>query len=380
MVGAAGPNREPDDGLTLDLSGYLILPGLINAHDHLDFSIFPRLGRGPWSNWRAWGAIMHRTQRPCIENCLRVPHHVRLWWGGIRNLLCGVTTVSHHNPYAPEVFDGDFPVRVVREYGWAHSLADPHRVVELFRQAPAHCPFILHLAEGTDAASEREFDELEHLLPLDNRTVMVHCVGFTPSQWDRAARVGAGVLWCPSSNMYTLGRTLSREQVMTFPNIALGSDSPLSGIGDLLDEIRMAYDEFGIPAPLIYEFVTSRPARLLRLTSGEGMLQPGSKADLIVIRDAQLTPAQTLVQLKWRDIELVMKGGRIVLLSPALAGRVPGELKTGLEQISIDGTVRLVRAPVADLWSETFIALCRQPQLSGRMLLTGSSPADSLAS
>jgi len=365
MTGIAGPRRR-SDGTTLDLSGHIILPGLINAHDHLDFSIFPRLGRGPYPSWREWGADIHRSEQSSINECLRVPLEIRLWWGGIRNLISGVTTVSHHNPFHHHVFRDRFPVHVPHDYCWAHSLGEARSVVERFHQTPPDWPFVLHLAEGTDEASHRELDVLEHLVTLHDRLLLVHCVGMTQKQWERVARSGAGIVWCPSSNLYTLGQTLTSDRVSNFPNIALGTDSPLSAEGDLLDEIRLAHGQLGVPAPNLYDLVTSQTARLLRLKRGEGDLQSGFKADLIVSCDRGLTPAETLVQLSWRDIDLVMENGRLTLLSASLAERVPYALRTGMESIFVDGVERLVRVPVRQLWHETSMHLGRPPAIGGR--------------
>ena len=369
MIGVADQPQGSKVEATIDLSGYMVLPGLINAHDHLDFSIFPRLGRGPYPGWREWAADIHRSERSSIEESLRVPHEARLLCGGIHNLLCGVTTVSHHNPYLAHAFHAQFPVHVLREYGWAHSLSEIRSVVERFHQTPDDWPFILHLAEGTDEASQRELDVLESLVPLSERIILVHCVGLTPRQRERVASSGVGVVWCPSSNLYTLGGTLAVDQISIFPNIALGTDSPLTANGDLLDEIRFACGTIGVPAALVYELVTTRAARLLRLKSGEGSLQAAAKADLIVTRDRQLMPAETLVQLSWRDLELVMEKGRITLLSPALAERVPGSLRQGMEWVSIDGVKRLLRASVRHLFSETSAITRKALVISGKEIV-----------
>ena len=87
-----------------------ILPGLINAHDHLHFALFPRLGAGPYPNATAWARDIYHPEREPIRSHLRVPKRLRLLWGGLRNLLSGVTTVGHHDPF-DAVFDEDVPGR-----------------------------------------------------------------------------------------------------------------------------------------------------------------------------------------------------------------------------------------------------------------------------
>jgi len=234
-----GWRRHVDEKLlTIDLSGYLILPGLINAHDHLEFNLFPRLGKGPYSNFEQWAEdIYHPEQSPLREH-LAVPKAVRLWWGGIKNLLSGVTTVCHHNPYEPEVFDGDLPVRVVRRYSWAHSLALERDVLSKFRATPPDAPFIIHLGEGTDERSRNEIFELDQMGPLDARTVIVHGVALDEAGHARLRERGGALVWCPTSNLFTLGKTLDRRVTSKNPRLALGTDSALTAQGDLLDEIH----------------------------------------------------------------------------------------------------------------------------------------------
>src|SRR6185312_3541682 len=159
-----------------DLRGFLLLPGLINAHDHLEFNLFPKLGSRLYVNALEWAADIYRPSESPAREQLAVPKPVRLYWGGLRNLLSGVTTVAHHNPFEEDVFDARFPVRVLRHFAWAHSLDFSPDLAERHRRTPAHCPFILHAAEGTDAHAASEIGLLDKLDVLDSRTVLVHAI------------------------------------------------------------------------------------------------------------------------------------------------------------------------------------------------------------
>ena len=339
---------------TVDLRGYLVLPGLINAHDHLEFNLYPRLGNGPYANAEDWARDIYRPGAPPIREHLEVPKAVRLWWGGVKNLLCGVTTVCHHNPYCEEVFDDDFPIQVVKRYGWAHSLAFPERLEEAFRQTPLGAPFLVHLSEGTDVRSEREIFILDELGALDGRTVVIHGVGMNAAGHKLLCERGAALVWCPTSNAFTLGKTLNWQTLRGASRVALGSDSALTAEGDLLDEIRAAARLAGSRAELLYSMVTDRAALVLRLANGEGTLQPGARADLVVIADHSDTPADALAESRYSRIECVMVAGKLKLVSPGLARRWPAQSLEGLEPIEVEGVRRLIRAPVKKLLSEAW--------------------------
>ena len=79
------------------------------------------------------------------------------------------------------------------------------------------------------------------------------------------------------------------------PRVLLGSDSPLTAAGDLLDEIRIAHREIGVPANELYRMVfDARSADVFRLKDGQGRCVPVATADLIAVRETGVSPAETL--------------------------------------------------------------------------------------
>lgn len=295
------------DALQINLDGHTILPGFINAHDHLELNHYPRARpRDRYASAHQWGEdISARLDSPPFSSLRAYPLADRLFIGGLKNLLCGATTVIHHNPPHRALYRRDFPVRVLQRYGWAHSLhfTTEDDIRRSYRRTPSNTPWFIHLAEGTDAAAAAEYARLKSLGCAGNNTVIIHGVGLSAQDIAGAASALRGLVWCPSTNLYLLGQTADvRAWINAGGKLALGSDSRLTADGDLLDEINAARAILNT-----VELMTAlyNGARIAGINAGH--LRPGAPADFIVMTSTDGHPLDSCVSRS--ALGLVVRGG-----------------------------------------------------------------------
>jgi cytosine/adenosine deaminase-related metal-dependent hydrolase len=285
-IGALDVEAAPTDTV-IDLQGDRLLPGLINGHDHLQLNTLPDHQTPKfYQHVRDWIAEVDGRRRtdPQFAAGAAVARDERLLFGGIKNLLSGVTTVAQHDPLYSFLTDAGFPVGVVRDYGWSHSLYidGSLSVAESYRATPPDRPWIIHAAEGQNDEAAAEFERLDALGCIGSNTLLVHGIMLDKAQRARLAAAGGALIWCPSSNIRLFGRTAEAADLISRQRVALGTDSRLSGARDLLDELRLAATLREMDEDTLEGLVTHVSAALLRLPD-RGALRPGLRADLLVL-------------------------------------------------------------------------------------------------
>lgn len=352
MVGSriASVGEEPQCGdVVIDLHGDRLLPGLINAHDHLQLNNFGRLQyRSQYSNVRDWIADVaeHLQASATVKASGDVSRDRRLLLGGIKNLLSGVTTVAHHDPLYGVLISDAYPVQVVIQYGWSHSLLiDGDKDVRRSYQATSTAwPWIIHAAEGIDDAAAAEFDSLDALGCIAPNTLIVHGVALDAARRQRLVDTRAGLIWCPASNLHLFGKTAEVHDLVEHGSVALGTDSRLSGSRDLLDELKVAREISALDDRTLESLVTTHSARLLRLAD-RGVLRAGAAADILVL------PPIPLASAARADIRLVMIRGKMLYANTHYASAIAPS--SSWVEVSVDGQAKALDRRLAMLWAQS---------------------------
>jgi cytosine/adenosine deaminase-related metal-dependent hydrolase len=320
--------------------GCVILPGLVNAHSHLEYAVYAAFGDGlsfaPW-------LVRHierkgRIDRPEMEAIARL--------GAAECLASGVTTVgdaafSGSSAHACaelglraivylEVFGRDAAAareQYERKLEYvAPALSDEVRV-GVSPHAPYSCsdavyrycfdlglPVMTHLNESRD-----ELDWLLHgsgpMAPvgdilvepdgqtgirrlaaaglLDARVVAAHCVKVEPDEVALLARHDVAVAHCPRSNaILGCGVAPLADLRAAGLRVGVGTDGVSSAPShDYFDELRAVVQaararaeraDALLPAEAL-ELATIGGARALGLANEIGSLTPGKRADLTVL-------------------------------------------------------------------------------------------------
>jgi 5-methylthioadenosine/S-adenosylhomocysteine deaminase len=195
---------------------------------------------------------------------------------------------------------------------------DPHAVYtcspdllkNLKRMAEKHnALYIIHLSENEEEVkgSQERYGaspvmHLENLGLLDSRVVADHCVMLTDEEIKLLAQREVKIAHCPESNMKLASGIAPVQQMITAGlSVGLGTDGSASNNNvDMFGEMNSAaklhkvntLDPTALPAETVLEMATIGGARVLGAANEIGSLEPGKKADLIVLdmNQPHLTP------------------------------------------------------------------------------------------
>ncbi|MGQ9671245.1 MAG: amidohydrolase family protein [Desulfosoma sp.] len=322
-----------------DHEGAALVPGAVNAHTHLDFSLLcpPKPLKPP--GFFRWVSGMFEAKKQltpsrrreaqdvgrahawqagtlCLANVINPPLDRVLKVSGLPHEYQFVELLGFHCRHLQEVFSGEEVAHTAFVSLAAHSLYATSW--NLVVQAKAWCrsrglPFSIHVAEhlpevhfvrhGTGACrllleSLGRWDAtwrplgassvrtLQVLGVLDSRTLMVHMVHVNDEDWDRVARSGAAVCFCPRSNLWIQGRMPNIEAALKrgIP-CGLGTDSRASNEDlNLFREAATVLEaEPSIDPAAVLRMATLGGARALGLASSIGHLGPGASTPFLAV-------------------------------------------------------------------------------------------------
>jgi len=348
-----------------------VLPGMIELHNHLPYDVLS-LWQVPkaYTNRDQWSAETNPDYHRLVTGPMRilgsdpnlVPAIVR--YVEVRALLGGTTT-SQGIALAKSAIISHFRglVRNVESTGDTQLKPAATHIADIDSTDAEHFlarisgsqKLILHLSEGIDAHAHDAFAALH--LPdgrwaITDNLIGIHCVALTAQDFTTFGQHGGSMVWSPLSNLLLYGQTANLGAALAADvPVALGSDWAPSGSKNLLGELKVARavaPTVGatLTALDLVRMVTTAPATMLGWDNHLGALEPGKRADLVVLDGQTGDPYQQLISATEADFHLVMINGTPRVGTPALMkSLVPALNTTGTnasEPLRIAGRDRLL--------------------------------------
>ena len=385
---------------TIDCRGRVVMPGLVNAHTHAPMSLLRGLADDLRLDVWLMGYMMPverefvrpdfvslGTKLACAEmirsgtTCFADMYYFEdavaeaAASAGLR-ALCAQTILKFPTPDASSYEDA---LAATREYlaRWkGHPLivpsVAPHApytcTPDIFRScaelaAEFDVPLHTHLAE---TAQEVERLREEYGMPaipwakkqrlFDARVLAAHCVHVDEGEMRTLHDAHAGVAHNPTSNL-KLGSGVApvARMLELGVNVGIGTDGAASNNDlDMFEEVRLAAllakgisgDPTAIPARTALAMATRLGAQAMHLGAITGSLEPGKRADLIVVdldrphsvprfgRDADAVYSQLVYAAKSTDVVDVLCDGRWLMRAGRLETLDEPELQRAASDVA----------------------------------------------
>lgn len=326
------PNKN---GIDLYFDNAIAFPGIINNHDHLHFNLFPQLGNKIYTDYIEWEQDVQQNNKKEIDEVVKIPEQLRVQWSLYKNLLNGVTTVVHHDKLVDasnafiNVFQNCHPLHSLEyEKYWKLKLNNPFK---------NKWPFVVHIGEGTSAASHKEIDTLVKWNMLQKELIAVHGVSMNSLQ----AKHFKALIWCPDSNYFLLDATAQIDELKHQTKILFGTDSTLSANWNLWKQLNNANKLSLLTPDELYASLTTTAAEVWGLNN-TAKIEKGYIADIVIAKKKSNDDYDALFSLTPEDILLVMHKGNIRLFDESIQQQIDDSIKNNFSRVHLNGSTKYV--------------------------------------
>jgi 5-methylthioadenosine/S-adenosylhomocysteine deaminase len=360
----------------IDCGGKVLMPGLVNAHTHVPMTLLRGLADDLRLDVWLMGYMMPverefvspefvrlGTQLACAElirsgvTCFADMYYFEeevaraSSEAGLR-AVCSQTVLKFPTPDAASFEDSLALARDFIQRWKGHALITP----SVAPHAPYTCtpeilratanlaveydvPLHTHISETALEVENMRRDNGMPVVPyvkkqglFDAKVLAAHCVHIDEGEMRTLMHAGAGVAHNPSSNLKLASGFAPVKRMLELGlNVGIGTDGPASNNDlDMFEEVRLAAfvakavsnDPTSVPAATALTMATRLGARALHLGAVTGSLEPGKRADLILVdisplhnsprfrRDHENPYAQVVYAAKATDVSDVMVNGK----------------------------------------------------------------------